>query len=330
MKSGDKVRVAVWGVGSHVRRNLISAFERSSHADLVAIHTRSEDTLREVANMTGTASYRDPDRLLAASNIDAIYIATPTGLHASMAIATIAAGKHVWCEKPLTVSVEETKKVIGAAVGAGLVALEADMFLHHPQFVELRRLVESSELGPIVSMTGRFGFPFRSRSDFRYSRELGGGALLDAGFYPVAAAVALLGADLRTVGAVVRSDTGFEVDTGGTALVEASGRAGVLDWGFGRSYRNEIEIWCQDGSVSVDRAFSKPADLMTEIIVRPQSGDLYVVPTARANQFALMLDNLAAVTMGEIPYDPASIVARSRLLTEIDTLGGVRPEGGNA
>ncbi len=316
------VRVAVWGIGSHVRRNLIPAFERSSHVDLVAIHTRSESRLREVAELTGAAAYQDSDRLLAASDVDVIYVAAPTGLHASMAIASIEAGKHVWCEKPLTVTLGETQRVVSAALDAGLVALESDMFLHHPLFVELCRLVESQELGATMSMTGRFGFPFRPGTDFRYSKDLGGGALLDAGFYPIAAAVALLGIGLQTIGAVVTSDGGFEVDTGGTALVALDNRAAVLDWGFGRAYRNEIEIWCHSGVVEVGRAFSKPADLATQIVIRPQSGKDYVIEVAPADQFALMLDDFAAITLSDTSYDTERILERSRLLTEIGRFEG--------
>lgn len=321
MSKNRKVRVALWGIGSHVRRNLIPAFERSSFVDLVALHTRTESALGEVARLTGAAPYRDVDRLLSTRDVDVVYIAAPTGVHASMAIATIEAGKHVWCEKPMTASYAETERVVNAALNAGLVALESDMFLHHPQFAMLQRLVKSGELGLVASMTARFGFPHRPGTDFRYSKELGGGAILDAGFYPVAAAVALLGPGLRLAGATVANREGTEVDIGGTALAVSGNRSAVLDWGFGRAYRSEIEIWCEAGVITTDRAFSKPADLATQIAVRLQGGEERVVSVVPADHFALMLDNFAAITLGEVPFDAGPTLARARLLTEIGESG---------
>ena len=321
MRSHARVRVAVLGIGSHVQRNLVPAFERSNKTELVALHTRSEATLSRVAEQTGATPYAEVEDLLASGNVDAVFIASPTGLHASMSRMAIDAGKHVWCEKPLTVSQQETEGLLTAAAEARVILLESDMFLHHPQFATLERLVKSREFGRILSMTGRFGFPHLAETNFRYSKQLGGGALLDAGFYPIAAAVAMLGPDLRLIGAVVERPDDETVDIGGTSLVAGDGAVAILDWGFGRSYRNEIEVWCENGVLTAERAFSKPADLDTQISIRPQTGDERLVTLKPADQFALMLDDFAAITTGEAPYDTTQIRSRARLLTEIQTLG---------
>ena len=315
------MRIAIWGIGSHIQRNIIPAFERSRRTQLVALHTRNEDVLNEVAAATGALAYREVEDLLSSPEVDAIYIAAPTGLHAEMGLAAIAAGKHVWCEKPMTVNLAQTTSLIDAAAAAGLVALECDMFLHHPQFLELKRLVQSETLGPIASATGRFGFPHLPKSDFRYSVAMGGGALLDAGFYPVAAATALLGSRLALAVALRVLKEGGGVDMGGTALAAVDGRAALLDWGFGRSYRNEIEVWCEYGVIKVQRAFSKPAELATRIIVNPQSGDEWTIPIAAADHFALMFDDFAKVTVGETAVDSRQVLARARLLDAIATFG---------
>jgi NDP-hexose-3-ketoreductase len=317
MRGNGSVRVALWGVGSHVRRNLLPAFERSRRVDLVALHTRHERTLGEVAESTGATPYHDINSMLSAPDVDAVYIAAPTGVHAHMARETLRAGKHVWCEKPMTGSHHETADVIRAAERAGLVALESDMFLYHPQFNELRRLVETQEVGRLVSMTGRFGFPHLPSADFRYSRSLGGGALLDAGYYPIAAALDLLGPELRLLGAAVTSDDGRDVDTVGAAIVASNDQTALLEWGFGRSYRNEIEIWCEGGTIKAERAFSKPANLETSIVVSSQSGDNRIIAVSPADQFALMLDSFAAVACGDSPFDPTATLARARLLTQM-------------
>lgn len=313
------VRVALWGLGTHAVRNLIPALRHSARTELVAVHTRNRDVLDQVARDAGVHAYADTDDLLAAPDVDAVYVATPSGVHSEPVRRCIDAGKHVWCEKPLTTHHEQTLELLDRAARSEVVLLETDMFLHHPQFRRTIELIESGEIGQLMSMTARFGFPHRDAADFRYTRELGGGALLDAGFYTVAAAVGILGRGLEVVGSTVVSAAGMEVDTGGTALAVAAGKGAVLDWGFGRSYRSEIEVWCEDGVIQLSRAFAKPADLETEIRVLYQSGEMRSHEVPAANQFALMLDHFAAVTQGDDDYDyqTKSIVARSRVLSDI-------------
>lgn len=316
-----RIRVGVWGIGAHVRRTVIPAIRRSDRVELVGLHTRTDTVLRDVAVSTGATPYADRSEFLGTDDIDVVYLATPTGVHASMALETISAGKHLWCEKPMTTSLEQTESIVAAAQESRLVALESAMFLHHPQFLLLQDIIASDEVGEVATVTARFGFPHRSQADFRYSRELGGGALLDAGFYPAAAVVALLGIEARVAGSVITTSEGVDADTGGSALVVLNQGAGLLDWGFGRSYRNEIEVWCEEGTIAVTRAFSKPAELATQIVIRPQSGDPHTIAVPPADQFSLMLEDFAAITCGERPYDPRPVLARSRLLTEIRDIG---------
>ncbi len=307
----------MWGVGGHAQRTLIPALAAAENADLVALFTRDPSIREDVAAATGAVPYSNPGDLLDDPDVDAIYIATPTGLHTEMSMEVIAAGKHVWCEKPMSVTYDQTAAIVDAAMGAGLVALEADMFLHHPQFRKLKRLVSSDGLGPLASVTARFGFPHRDRNDFRYSAQLGGGALLDAGYYPIAAAVDLFGPGLNLAGCTIGHDVGRGVDIGGTAIAVTDHRAAVLDWGFGRSYRSEIEVWCEDAVVEATRAFSKPADLETELVIRHQSGEVETIAIAAADQFALMVDDFADVTVGNSVFDPTPQLERARLLSEI-------------
>ncbi|MGA9595151.1 MAG: gfo/Idh/MocA family oxidoreductase, partial [Acidimicrobiia bacterium] len=177
--------------------------------------------------------------------------------------------------------------------------------------------VDSGEIGPILSVTGRFGFPHRPAGDFRYSKNLGGGALLDAGFYPLAAAVALLDSPLEVRGSLLQSAGEFEVDTNGAAMLSNLRQTAFLDWGFGRSYRSEIDVWCEDATVTINRAFAKPPDLETALLIRRQSGETDEIRVPAANHFALMMDRFASVTAGIVADDPRCAQDRARLLAAI-------------
>ncbi len=314
------VRLAIWGLGPHATRSILPAVRNSTAVDLVAVHTRNPDILQEIATREAVVAHTTHMALLEDPNVDAIYLATPTGLHAEQGAAVVAAGKHLWCEKPITTGHAETTVLIQQAEHEAVVALEADMFLHHPQFLRLKQLLSSGEFGAIQTVSARFGFPHRAGADFRYSSELGGGALLDAGFYPLAAALGLLGPRLELLGAELAFKSEYTVDVGGTALASGAGGVAVLDWGFGRSYRSEIDVWCEGAVIELSRAFAKPATLETEIIVTPQDGPVARIPIEPASHFVAMLDEFAAVTIGDKTYDPEPMLERARLISRIRSM----------
>src|SRR5262245_16228645 len=130
--TGDRVRVALWGAGKHGRGKLLPALEAAPSIEFVGVATR------------------DAAETLADPTIDAVLVATPTGLHADHGRAVLEAGKHLWCEKPLNA---EGLVELGSA--ADLAVCEAFMYVHHPQFARIAELVET-ELGRVTSLVCRF------------------------------------------------------------------------------------------------------------------------------------------------------------------------------
>jgi predicted dehydrogenase len=138
--------------------------------------------------------YRRFDALLADPAIDAVYLALPTSLHIDQALACIAAGKHLLCEKPLTCNAEEARRLDAAAAESGLVVAEAMHALHHPLVARLRLILADGEIGDIERVAVGFS-AFIPKRDFRFVYELGGGVMLDMGCYPVAFLRSVLGTD---------------------------------------------------------------------------------------------------------------------------------------
>jgi predicted dehydrogenase/NAD(P)-dependent dehydrogenase (short-subunit alcohol dehydrogenase family) len=129
--------------------------------------------------------HRRFDALLADPAIDAVYLALPTSMHIDQALACIAAGKHLLCEKPLTCNAEEARRLHTAAAKSGLVVAEAMHALHHPLVARLRTILADGEIGDIERAEVGFSAYIPNR-DFRFVYELGGGAMLDMGCYPLA------------------------------------------------------------------------------------------------------------------------------------------------
>lgn len=138
--------------------------------------------------------HRRFDALLADPAIDAVYLALPTSLHADQALACIAAGKHLLCEKPLARNAQEAGRIDAEAQRSGLVVAEAMHSLHHPLVGRLRSILADGEIGDIERVEVGFS-AFIPKRDFRFVYELGGGVMLDMGCYPVAFLRSILGTE---------------------------------------------------------------------------------------------------------------------------------------
>ena len=158
-----------------------------SCCEVVNVAGSSPDKARAFAARFGVAAWSNGlAELLAAPGIDAIYIATPHPLHEPQALASIAAGRHVLCEKPLTMDERSAARVIAAARRAGVFLMEAYMYRCHPLLAELLSRLNDGAIGPIRHVRADFGFRAPRAAGHRlFSPSLGGGSILDVGGYPV-------------------------------------------------------------------------------------------------------------------------------------------------
>lgn len=173
--------VAVWSIGNHARRNLLPALRKAPSTQIVGVLSRDRAAAQTVAREYDAHAFDTPGEMLRDSRVEAVVLAGPNALHFQQAIATLHSGKHAFVEKTLACSELEVRALATAAKSGAVVIAECFMFEHHPQFLALRELLRSQELGPLRSLTCRFGFPHLEPTDIRYSRELAGGALNDTG-----------------------------------------------------------------------------------------------------------------------------------------------------
>jgi dTDP-3,4-didehydro-2,6-dideoxy-alpha-D-glucose 3-reductase len=290
----SELGLGIWTLGNHARRNLVPAALEAPSWALRGVTSRDPEACEAVSAETGARAFPNADAMLADGMIDAVLIASPNGLHFEQARRALLAGKHVFVEKSLAGSLAEAELLLAMAEERGLVLAECFMYAFHPQFEALADLLSSGALGPIRTVSARFGFPHLAASDIRYSRDLQGGALLDAGAYCISALRALLGGNASVSWARLERSPAFEVDIGGSAALTTEDLAGLADWGFGRAYRNEIELWTERATVRASRAFSKPPTLETEIVIVHQENnrrEVRAIPAA--NHFVRMLECFA-------------------------------------
>ncbi|GHH78966.1 oxidoreductase [Streptomyces sulfonofaciens] len=271
--TGAPLRIGVLGCADIAWRHTLPAMGRVPEVRLTAVASRDPAKAERFTARFGGAAVQGYEALVDRPDVDAVYVALPTGLHHTWARRALTAGKHVLVEKPLATGLAEAEDLVATAAGHGRWIMDGFMFLHHSQHAAVRRLLDDGAIGEPRLFSSAFGIPPRDPGDVRYRPELGGGALLDVGVYTVRAAQLFLGEELTVAGSVLRRDTGRGIDLGGNALLlSAAGVPAELSFSFQSAYRSTYAIWGSEGRISLQRAYTPPADLRPTLRITRQSG----------------------------------------------------------
>jgi predicted dehydrogenase len=222
-----RLRWAVIGIG-WISTRFVAAVHHHSGQRVVAVGGRDIERVTAFAREYGIANaYGDPAQAIDDPEVDVVYVGTPHSAHRRLALAAIAAGKHVLVEKPIATSVAEAREIVDAARAAGVFAMEAMWTRYLPQTDVLRRLIENGELGTIQQVVADFGDVVPYDPDGRvWNAQLAGGALLDMAVYPISFASMVLGTPQRVTATGITTADG--VDIRSTGLLEYAGGAEAI------------------------------------------------------------------------------------------------------
>lgn len=196
----EPLRIGTLGAARITPSALVRPAREVAEAEVVAVAARDPVRARKLAEKHGIprvhASY---DALLADPEIDAIYNPLPNSLHCEWTLRALDAGKHVLCEKPLASNEHEAARMAAAAARTGLVVAEAFHWRYHPLAARMREIIDAGELGAVRHVEAGLCFPLPLFGDIRYQLALAGGALMDAGCYPVSIVRFLAGSEPEVV-----------------------------------------------------------------------------------------------------------------------------------
>ena len=201
-----RVRFGILGAARIAPMAMVRPAAEESGAQVTAVAAREiERARRFAAKHRIPTAYGSYAQLLADPSIDAVYIAVPNGLHGRWTKAALDAGKHVLCEKPFTANAEEAASVAEAARRSGLVVMEAFHYRYHALAGRMLEIINSGELGSIIKMEAWFCFPLLPANNVRWDYQLAGGALMDAGCYPIHLLRTLAGAEPEVSSATAKT-----------------------------------------------------------------------------------------------------------------------------
>ncbi|MFT7577554.1 MAG: xylose dehydrogenase (NAD/NADP) [Alphaproteobacteria bacterium] len=302
MTGHNPLRIGMLGT-ARIARQFASGVAPSTEVRVVGIASRDKVKADAfAAELNIPRAFSSYDELLAAADIDAVYIPLPNTMHAEWTIKAAEAGKHVLCEKPLAMSLTEAKAMFDAARRNGVQLVEAYPYLSQPTTLKARELIRSGGIGRPQLISANFGVSFSDPADIRFQPDLGGGSMLDAGSYCVSFARVMAGERPKRVQALARwTETG--VDRTMVATIEfPSGLIAQVASTYATHYYRHGQIAGEKGIVDTHFLNHPPAGGPPAIHVRrgamPGESEVETILADGGNGFRFTAESFARLVAG--------------------------------
>ncbi len=320
-----KLKIGVVGCANIADRFVIPAIkELDDKFELVGIASRTALRADEFADKFETTAFYDYDSLLDAEELDAVYIPLPNSLHYEWIKKSLLKNLHVLVEKSMACSYDEVLELNEIAKEKKLALIENFQFRFHSQLQYIKNLVDSGKIGELRSVRSSFGFPpFPDSDNIRYKKDLGGGALLDAGAYTIKISQFFMGLDISVSSSSLFFDKEKGVDTWGSAyLKQDSGNlASQVSFGFDNYYQCNIELWGSRGKIYTNRIFTSPPGYKPTVELE-NSNAKESIELKEDHHFKNMLNYFYTTTMDEesIFSEYRANVNQARLISELSRM----------
>ena len=305
-----KVRWGVLGAAKIAINKVIPAMQQSEWSEIYAIASRNPNQIRQKALNLGIPKiYGSYDDLLNDSEIEAVYNPLPNHLHVQWAIKAAEAGKHVLCEKPLGLNVEEVKELLAVQRRTGVKIQEAFMVRTHPQWLGVHNLIQTGRIGELRVINGVFSYFNRDIEDIVNKLEYGGGALMDIGCYPIYISRFIFGEEPRRVISLVEKDPEMKIDRITSAILDFPSGQANFTCSTQLVRHQRMQFYGTHGRIEVEIPFSIPTDTATRIFIDDGSDsfgkNIEIKEFAPANQYTIQGDIFSkAIREGSNPVIP--------------------------
>ena len=267
------MRIGILGGAEIAYRMFIPALNEIEDIECAGVASNNIEKREMFKKKYGIETYTSYEEIINDKSIDSVYIPLPPALHYKYAKMALEKGKHVFLEKPSTINYKLSSELVDIANKKDLVLQENYMFQYHSQIQEIKRIMYSGEIGKIRLIKSSFGFPKRSENDFRYNKNLGGGALMDVGGYVTKLATLLLGNSIKVCNAEMQLDSEYEVDIlDSVTFSNENGLSFQGSFGMDCYYQCSLEVWGSKGKLFTNRIFTAPPGFVPTVILEDKDG----------------------------------------------------------
>jgi len=282
----DKIRWGVLGVANIAVKKVIPAMQKGRFCEISAIASRDADRARQAAAQLGIPkSYGSYHELLADPEIQAVYIPLPNHLHIPLSIKAVEAGKHVLCEKPLSLTAEEAKSLMAVRNKTRVKIGEAFMVRTHPQWLRARELIRSGAIGELRSVVSVFSYFNRDPKNIRNIPEIGGGGIMDIGCYPITMARFLFEREPSRVTALIDRDPEMNTDRLSSAILDFESGHAVFTCSTQMVPFQRMQILGTKARIDMEIPYNIPPDRPVHIFI--DDGSELAGRNARMEEFPM-------------------------------------------
>ena len=316
-----------WGVLSTANigiRKVLPAMQQGRFTTVAAIASRDLEKAREAAAALNIPkAYGSYEELLADPDIDAIYNPLPNQFHVPWTAKAAEAGKHVLCEKPISLTVAEAKTLLAVRERTGVKIGEAFMIRSFTQWLHVRELLRSGRIGQLRAVSGHFSYFNNDPKNIRNQVECGGGALLDIGCYCIQAARYGFAQEPTRVVGLVDRDPSFKTDRLTSAMLDFDGGQAIFTCSTQLVPYQRVQFFGTKGRIEIEIPFNAPKDRPTRIFV-DETGELFgsgtkteVFPTA--DQYTMQGDAFSRAVLDdtEVPVSLEEAIANMAVMEAI-------------
>ncbi|HKE56330.1 MAG TPA: Gfo/Idh/MocA family oxidoreductase [Pyrinomonadaceae bacterium] len=264
----QKVKWGVLGVANIAVKKVIPAMQASAWSEITAIASRDLTKAEAAAKQLGIAkAYGSYEELINDRDIEAIYNPLPNNLHVEWTIKAATAGKHVLCEKPISMTVAEALTLLPVRERTGVRIEEAFMVRTNPQWVATLDLIKEGRIGPVRSVAGYFSYNNQDPHNIRNLRETGGGGLMDIGCYLIYFSRLIFANEPTRVVALIENHPDTKTDILTSALLDFPGGHSIFTCSTRVTPYQRVQIIGTKGRIEVQIPVNAPPDLPCKIFI---------------------------------------------------------------
>ncbi len=304
----QKLRWGVLSTASIGLRKVIPAMQQGEYSSVVAIASRDLAKAKQAAAAHDIpTAYGSYEELLADPNVDAVYNPLPNQLHVPWTIKSAEAGKHVLCEKPLSLTEAEAKSLLAVRARTGVKIGEAFMIRSHPQWLRLRELINQGRVGELRSVVGFFSYHNIDSTNIRNQVESGGGALMDIGCYLIHASRYAFSQEPTRVVARIERDPRMHTDRLTSALLDFPAGQAIFTCSTQLVPHQRVQFLGTRGRIEIEIPFNAPIERPTRLFIDDGSdlfgGGITTEAFPICNQYTLQGDafSKAVLENAEVP-----------------------------
>ena len=285
----------------------LPASHQSENSEIISVSSRNAEKAKSVAKKHDIPKwYGSYEEQIQDSEVDAIINSLPNNMHCEWTIKAAESGKHILCEKPLAVSVEECKRMIDAANANNVVLVEAFTHRWNPHLRKAKEMIASGEIGQVSTLDASLCYNSDPEGNIRFSKDLTGGSLWDAGCYAVYAARFVMSEEPIRVSGIAHDNGDWGIDTSFSGMMEfGSGALASITSGMNQPFRCQISIDGSEGRIEIPGMFDDSGPIIIKYGNGRSGQNEKIISTPSPYRFVRQFDEFSeCVLSGKKPEFP--------------------------